>query len=305
VKNPNTENTASLVRSHLIHVSDSNLITIAGGKWTTYRKMAEEVIDKSIEVFNLNPNKKCVTEDLLLLGSHDFHPNMYVRLIQNFGIETEVAKHLIHNYGDRAFQVAALCSTTEARWPIMGKRLVYPYLFIEAEIIYACRKEYACTAVDMIGRRTRLSFLNAQAALEALPRVVEIMAGELKWSEERKKKEFQQAIEYLHTMGLNVKYSRAKLNSDELVYYKNLFNAYDKDKDGLIDKADVQRVLLSGNESQISDQIFKAFDKVDEFDFDKFLEIMLQSEDVRGGDLISFQESGEWKTDVERSGGGV
>jgi glycerol-3-phosphate dehydrogenase len=73
---------------------------------------------------------------------------------------------------------------------------------IEAEVRYAVRYEYAQNAADVISRRTRLAFLNAQAALEALPRIVDIMAEELKWGSAQKKKEIEQAIEFLGTMGL-------------------------------------------------------------------------------------------------------
>lgn len=67
---------------------------------------------------------------------------------------------------------------------------------------YAVRHEYAQTAIDVIARRTRLSFLNAQAALDALPRVVDIMAQELHWSAARKEAEISKAAEFLGSMGL-------------------------------------------------------------------------------------------------------
>lgn len=111
---------------------------------------------------------------------------MYIRLVQDFGLETEVAQHLAQSYGDRAFAVAKMATLTGKRWPILGKRIHPEFPYIEAEIRYGVR-EYACSAVDMIGRRLRLAFLNVQAALESLPTVVDIMANELDWSEEEKK----------------------------------------------------------------------------------------------------------------------
>ena len=69
---------------------------------------------------------------------------------------------------------------------MIGRRLVADFPYIEAEVKYAIHKEYARTAVDVIGRRTRLAFQNVQAAHEALPRVVEIMQKELKWSKKEK-----------------------------------------------------------------------------------------------------------------------
>ena len=67
------------------------------------------------------------------------------------------------------------------RWPVHGTRLDPSYPYIDAEVRWACRREYAATAVDVIARRTRLSFLNAEAALDALPKVIDIMAIELGW----------------------------------------------------------------------------------------------------------------------------
>ena len=75
-------------------------------------------------------------------------------------------------------------------------------LVIEAEVRYAVRHEYAETAIDVIARRCRLSFLNAQAALDSLPRVIEIMADELHWSGARAKQETAAATDFLGSMGL-------------------------------------------------------------------------------------------------------
>ncbi|KAL1919841.1 uncharacterized protein VTP21DRAFT_1772 [Calcarisporiella thermophila] len=202
VRDPAAENTAALVRNHMINVSEDKLITIAGGKWTTYRAMAADTVDKAIEVFGLEPTSECRTHDIKLVGSHGYSKTMFIRLIQQFGLETEVAQHLSNSYGDRAWGVAALAKATGHRWPVFGIRITPLYPYIEAEIRFAVRREYACTAVDVLARRTRLAFLNAQASLEALPRVIEIMAEELGWDEARREKEYQQTVEFLYAMGL-------------------------------------------------------------------------------------------------------
>ncbi|CAL1712746.1 unnamed protein product [Somion occarium] len=202
VRNPNAASTEGLVRNHMIHVSDSGLLTIAGGKWTTYRAMAEETVDKAVQVFGLEPKSGCVTQSLRLVGSHGWSRNMFIGLIQRFGLETEVAKHLSDNYGDRAWTVCGSAQPTGKSWPLYGVRLSPGYPFIEAEVRYAIHHEYAQTPVDVIARRCRLSFLNAQAALDALPRVVDIMAEELHWSKSRKAQEISRATEFLGSMGL-------------------------------------------------------------------------------------------------------
>ena len=136
-------------------------------------------------------------------------------------MESDVAKHLSDNYGDRAWAVCELAQPTGKAWPLHGLRLAGDYpcthlltlllltfiltppsLVIDAEVRYAVLNEYAQTAVDVIARRTRLSFLNAQAALDALPQVVDIMASELHWDNARKEAEIDSAIAFLGTMGL-------------------------------------------------------------------------------------------------------
>ncbi|KAG0048175.1 mitochondrial glycerol-3-phosphate dehydrogenase [Gryganskiella cystojenkinii] len=204
VRDPAAKSTEGLVRNHMINVSASGLLTIAGGKWTTYRAMAAETIDEAIKEFGLNPTRGCTTERVKLIGSHGYSKTMFIRLIQQFGLETEIAQHLANSYGDRAWAVASLAHATGKRWPVFGKRISGQYPYIEAEVRYAVRREYACTAVDVLARRLRLAFLNVHAALDALPRVVEIMSEELHWDQARQEKEVKEAKEFLTTMGLPV-----------------------------------------------------------------------------------------------------
>ncbi|KAK4115639.1 DAO-domain-containing protein [Canariomyces notabilis] len=223
VKDPKAKNTESLVRSHLVDISESGLLTCAGGKWTTYRQMAEECVDAAIKAFNLQPRPvtnaprvsgteavddgasldgSCQTHRVRLIGAHGWSRTLFIHLIQHFGVETEVAKHLTESYGDRAWTVAALCRPTDKRFPARGERISQLYPFVDGEIRYAVRHEYAQTAVDVLARRTRLAFLNAQAALEALPRVIDIMAEELSWDRKRQDVEWRSAVSFLESMGL-------------------------------------------------------------------------------------------------------
>lgn len=135
---------------------------------------------------NLKPERpECVTSLLKIEGGQGWTPTMYIRLVQDFGLECEVAQHLAKSYGDRAFAVAKMASLTGKRWPIIGNRIHPEFPYIDAEIRYGVR-EYACNAIDMIARRLRLAFLNVQAAQEALPVIVDIMGEELKWSKDEK-----------------------------------------------------------------------------------------------------------------------
>ncbi|KAJ5587938.1 Glycerol-3-phosphate dehydrogenase [Penicillium hispanicum] len=226
VRDPNKTSSQALVRNHLITVSPSGLLTCAGGKWTTYRQMAEEAVDEAISSFNLQPRElhsvpdisgvggsglvadgatldgSCQTHQVRLIGAHGYSNTLFINLIQHFGLETDVAQHLTTSYGDRAWQVAALSSPTNARYPVRGCRISPLYPFVDGEVRYAVRHEYAQTAVDVIARRTRLAFLNAEAALEALPNVIDLMAEELNWNNQRKDVEWKESVSYLSSMGL-------------------------------------------------------------------------------------------------------
>lgn len=113
-----------------------------------------------------------------------------------------MAKQLSENYGDRAWTVCALAEPTGEQWPVHGVRLSPNYPYVEAEVLYATRHEYACTAVDVLARRTRLAFVDAQAALAALPRVIDIMSQELGWSRARQRGEYVRGVQFLGSMGL-------------------------------------------------------------------------------------------------------
>ncbi|KAJ5549751.1 Glycerol-3-phosphate dehydrogenase mitochondrial [Penicillium sp. DV-2018c] len=226
VRDPKVKNSEALVRNHLVTVSPSGLLTCAGGKWTTYRQMAEEAVDEAIKVFKLNTREltsvpdisgvggsglvsdgavldgSCQTHQVRLIGAHGYSKTLFINLIQHFGLETDVAKHLTESYGDRAWQVAALSSPTSERFPVRGCRISPMYPFIDGEVRYAVRHEYAQTAVDVIARRTRLAFLNAEAALESLPSVIDLMGEELDWTNARKDLEWKDSLTYLSSMGL-------------------------------------------------------------------------------------------------------
>jgi glycerol-3-phosphate dehydrogenase len=164
--------------------------------------MAEETVDHAIKEYDLKPLGKCLTEHIKLIGAHAWTPTMFIKLIQQFGLDTEVAKHLSATYGDRAWNVASMATPTGQSWPMHGVRLSNLYPYIEAEARYACRSEYAIKATDFIARRTRLSFLNVQATLDALPRVIEIMGAELGWDQKRRETEFAETLVFLESMGL-------------------------------------------------------------------------------------------------------
>ncbi|XP_061860972.1 glycerol-3-phosphate dehydrogenase, mitochondrial [Colius striatus] len=323
VTDPNSKDTQSICRNHIVNISESGLVTIAGGKWTTYRSMAQDTIDAAIQAHHLNAGSSR-TIGLQLEGAEDWSPTLYIRLVQDYGLESEVAQHLASTYGDKAYEVAKIAQVTGKRWPIVGKRLVSEFPYIEAEVVYGV-KEYARTAVDMISRRTRLAFLNVQAAEEALPRIVEIMGKELNWSEQKKKEELEAAKKFLYyEMGYKVKSdqltdsSEISLVPSDIERYKKRFHMFDKEKKGFITILDVQRVLESISVQIAENTLHDILNEVDlnkngQVELNEFLQLMsaIQKGHVSGSRLAVLMKTAEENLrqrmviPVDRSGGGV
>lgn len=180
ISDPKSADTAKLARDHVIEDSKSGLLTIAGGKWTTYRKMAQDTIDHAIRVFDLVATKPtCQTEHLPIIGSAGYDENGARALIEEHGFEADIAAYLNRTYGDQAERVAALASEG------YGARLVEGHPVIEAEVVFATRYEMAERVIDVLARRMPLALLDRAASHKATPRVLEIMAQELSWGEER------------------------------------------------------------------------------------------------------------------------
>jgi glycerol-3-phosphate dehydrogenase len=149
--------TAALSREHTLLVSDSGLLTIAGGKWTTYRKMAEDVVDHAAVLGGLDP-QPCVTEHVNIHGFHE-RP-------ERFG---ELAF-----YGADAVELQALMSGDG-----LDRRLHRRLPIRAGEVVWAARMEMARTVDDVLARRTRSLLLDARAAMEIAPQVARLRAAEL------------------------------------------------------------------------------------------------------------------------------
>ncbi|MDF1527084.1 MAG: FAD-dependent oxidoreductase [bacterium] len=180
---PKATDTARLTRDHLIDQDPSGLITIAGGKWTTYRKMALDVVDLAVRSFSLSPAGGCRTEGIYIWGGEKYDPRGDARLVEEYGLDAKAAMHLNRAYGDRAVAVARIAAEG------YGAPLAKSHPYLEAEVIYAARHECAEHAMDVLAHRTALALLDTAAAMEASGRVIDLMGGEMKWSEERVQRE--------------------------------------------------------------------------------------------------------------------
>lgn len=181
---------AAVSRDHVISENtETGTIFIAGGKWTTWRVMSEQIVDRIAG----KDGPKCTTLDVKLFGHEGYGDNLAAELIQKYSITEEVADHLATTYGGQAWEVCELSKPEQ-----VGVLITPDYPYIEAEIIYACR-EYACTIEDILSRRTRLAFLNQKAALKAVPKVAEVMAKELGWTKDVTTKQITAATQYVES----------------------------------------------------------------------------------------------------------
>ncbi|MCA9836618.1 MAG: FAD-dependent oxidoreductase [Trueperaceae bacterium] len=189
VSDPGAADTAKLSRDHVINTSTSGLITIAGGKWTTYRKMALDTVDEVERVGQFAHNTS-LTEHLKLVGGKQFSPHGAGKLQEDYGLELDTASYLNRAYGDQAAKVAELVKLG------YSERLAKNHAYLTAEVIYSARHEAARSSVDILARRTRLAFLDAEATRKAVPVVANLLAQELGWSDRQKSDDISQAETY-------------------------------------------------------------------------------------------------------------
>lgn len=191
---------APLSRDHIISENpESGVFFIAGGKWTTWREMAEDVTDRVVARLGVTTKqiKKCTTLDIPLHGAEGYSEELYKEVMGKCDMDEKMAKHLVETYGGLVWEVLDCGSANQG---FNEQRLVDGFPYIAAEVIYACR-EYACTVEDVLSRRTRLAFLNKEAAEAALTRVADIMAKELGWSKDIQKQQIAAAQKYISTYG--------------------------------------------------------------------------------------------------------
>ncbi len=158
VKMKDAASTAALSRDHTVRIERSGMITICGGKWTTYRRMAQDCMDQAATLARL-PDKPCITQHLNI---HGFHASS-----DRFGG--------LSGYGSDAPGIQALMDENA---PL--RRQLHPALpYVAAEVVWAARHEMARTVEDILARRTRALFLNARSAIEMAPSVAGLLAAEL------------------------------------------------------------------------------------------------------------------------------
>ena len=164
VKSAESGRTADLSRRHRVSRNEHGVITVTGGKLTTYREMAEDTVDEVLD--GLGRRATCRTRKLRLIGASP---------ASSAGAATTA--HLAGRYGSLAGEIESM---VEAE-PHLGEPLVPGLAYLTAEAVHAVRHEMARSLDDVLSRRTRARLLDLRATMGAAPRVAQLLAGELGW----------------------------------------------------------------------------------------------------------------------------
>ena len=160
--NPSAGDTSEISREHVLHISKNGLVTISGGKWTTYRKMAEDTIDQAAVLADVEP-RPSVTEHLHIHGWHE-HAEQFDDL-SHYGSDAIAVRGLMRDRPELAEQL-------DERLPLRA-----------AQVVWGARHEMARSVEDILARRSRSILLNAQASIDIAPDVARLMAQELDYDE--------------------------------------------------------------------------------------------------------------------------
>jgi glycerol-3-phosphate dehydrogenase len=185
--------TKKLIREHEVEIDHTcGLISVLGGKWTTYRAMAEDAVNAVQQHLGL-PVAGCLTRDSRLSGSEGFSDAYPATLASSYGVPDATARHLAEKFGTRAAAVLELAKQE----PELSQLVVEGHPAIRAEITYSARFEMAATLDDVLERRTGIQFYSWQAAMAAAPAAAAVMQREMGWDNGQAERAIQ---EYASTL---------------------------------------------------------------------------------------------------------
>jgi len=196
-----TGKTADLSRRHSVRVAPSGLVTIVGGKLTTYRAMSEDAVDEAVRVMRDHraaapagarragrlrvPDSRSGSTPLF--GAEGYEELTQEGAAERLGLPADVVAHLAGRFGGHTGAIAAMVRDR----PELGERLVPGLPYLKAEAVYAVRYEMALTLEDILSRRTRALLLDAAATAGAAPSVADLIAPELGWSDEERARQVE------------------------------------------------------------------------------------------------------------------
>jgi glycerol-3-phosphate dehydrogenase len=196
VASNDSRRTRELIRDHEVEVdSSSGLISVLGGKWTTYRAMAEDAIDTVMQRLAM-PAAPCTTGSHRLFGSEEWSPNFWAELVRDYGISKGMAWHLSHKFGTAAKEILDLTKDN----PQLKAPMVEDSPSVLAEVVYGVREEMAASIEDILARRTGLQSFSWEQARAAAPTVGSILAREFGWSPGQQKNAVEEYVDKINRL---------------------------------------------------------------------------------------------------------
>jgi glycerol-3-phosphate dehydrogenase len=190
VRSNHSRSTKDLVRGHEVEVdAGSRLVSVLGGKWTSYRAMAEGAID--VVQAKLGARGRCRTQEYRLAGSEGYYPGLWEEIAREADLPEATTRHLGSKFGGEARAILALIREhPEWRAPLVSGAAP-----LQAEVVFCVRHELAATVEDILARRLGLQFFSWQLAMRAAPVVAELLGAELGWPGERCERAAQEYID--------------------------------------------------------------------------------------------------------------
>ena len=177
------ENTKDLLKTHEIEINSNGLISVLGGKWTTFRAIGEDAVNYAVIYFRLTPKSASVTNSILYKSNHPLkHTSQELSDLHQ--VPPATAEYLIKHYGTKSEQVILLGA----------KPLVQNHPYIEGEIKYAIQEEFALHPADICARRLGLASTNHQLCQALVARVAALMGAELSWSDDKIQQEITSSL---------------------------------------------------------------------------------------------------------------
>lgn len=189
------QDTKSISREEVILVSPSGLVTMGGGKWSTYRKMSEDLIDRVVQEGNLAPNSGCNTYHYEFPGKEGFSEELHSEIRKTYKTSPETAKRLQDAYGGEVFTV-------------LGKKpslLVPGSGYYKEEVEWFVAEEFALTVTDVIARRFRVQFLDLKLSEKLISPVAQVLSKRLSWKESERKKQEESAFLLVHNLSGSIR----------------------------------------------------------------------------------------------------
>lgn len=182
VQQATSRQTKKLVREHEVELDETTgLVSILGGKWTTYRVMAEHTVNVVARLLG-DAGRHSSSQHHPLAGASGYAPDYWKTVAQEYDLAESTAHHLTEKFGSQSPAVLELTKTNpELKLPIVGGASA-----IHAEIVYCVRQEMAVTIEDVLARRIGLQYFDWKLAMQAAPVVASHLAQELAWSDQQK-----------------------------------------------------------------------------------------------------------------------